>query len=865
VYIKQPTSGTPTSGVVLNVYDNVHALAHSVTFTFGSGVATVTSTAGGATGLIEDLPDGWMRLSCVLVLGAVNTGATAVGNALRFKLSGLSFGGGVSKTFYAWGARYDAAATPGDYVLPANKYLRALTVADYTFLLNTQAVPAMTGSTTSADWSSLNAYLYVRAGNYKGTYTVKLKKTGGSVQTIKVRTWNGTTRFLGTDVWDAIDPYDIAGNGGVFKGTIRTDDIAKWLTDQINSADDNAATVAGVSSLLWANNESDFTGNGVAADGWSATRTGSLIKISRTNATTIESIEVTDSNGGNDAVLIWKGIDNFDSLPLVFEDGVTVKILGDPTAGADDFYVKFAADKSGTTGNGQWIESTGFAVHTALDPNKMPWQLVRKQDDGAGTVTGTPYAKYFEWGPATWTARTVGDETLAPNPSFVGKAMGDIFFYRNRMGLLAGQNVLFTEAGRYFNFFRTTMRQILDSDPIDVAATHTEAITLRAAAPSNNRLILFSDQVEFELASDPILSPRTVQTKPILEYVAQRFSRPRTTAKEVLFAAPRGGYTAIWSVVPSPTTDNVDANELSAQVPRYIPGDALEIIGSTPESLALVLPTGERGALYSYKYFFNGDQRIQSAWSKYTLAGARILGGAFIDNALYLAVQRENACHLEKSVIASGRVDDGATYVTHLDQRLQAGPDTTIQGVYNGGSNTTTWTLPLAWDSGVQLTVVTRASAAYGITYGTEVQTAAPINLTTSSSTVAVTGDYSGTPVWIGRKYTTRYVFTTPILRSITQTRGAIPVSTGRYQIGWMTLVYADTFAVTALVTAEGRAQASSSVALAAPANGKLRFGVLALADTVALEAQSSSPFPFKLEGAEFEASFSTTSQRYNG
>jgi hypothetical protein len=47
----------------------------------------------------------------------------------------------------------------------------------------------------------------------------------------------------------------------------------------------------------------------------------------------------------------------------------------------------------------------------------------------------------------TWSGRTKGDTLSSPDPSFVGRTLNDIFFHKNRLGFLSGENVVLSEIG----------------------------------------------------------------------------------------------------------------------------------------------------------------------------------------------------------------------------------------------------------------------------------------------------------------------------------------------------------------------------------------------------------------------------------
>ena len=138
----------------------------------------------------------------------------------------------------------------------------------------------------------------------------------------------------------------------------------------------------------------------------------------------------------------------------------------------------------------------------------MPHVLIRQADgnfrfarvDG-DTYTVTVGSTTASYTLPKWGERTAGDLESAPDPSFIGRNINNVFFFRNRLGFLAGDNVILSEVSKFFNFFPETVISVLDSEPIDVAASHTKVAILKHAVTMGERLILFSEQTQFTLTS----------------------------------------------------------------------------------------------------------------------------------------------------------------------------------------------------------------------------------------------------------------------------------------------------------------------------------------------------------------------------
>ena len=196
------------------------------------------------------------------------------------------------------------------------------------------------------------------------------------------------------------------------------------------------------------------------------------------------SVATQDGFNNNAMIGVTDTVQRFSLLPATAPADYTVLVKTDPNGDeAGSYYVKYNDEEK------VWEECVCPNILVGLDATTMPHALVREADGS------------FTFKKLEWTERKVGDEDSNPLPSFVDYAISDIFFYRNRLGLLSGENVILSESGEYFNFWMTTATDILDIDPIDVATTTTRINFLNYAIPFDGELYCFSDKSQFVLRS----------------------------------------------------------------------------------------------------------------------------------------------------------------------------------------------------------------------------------------------------------------------------------------------------------------------------------------------------------------------------
>lgn len=541
--------------------------------------------------------------------------------------------------------QYDYLNTSTAYAPPA--YIRAMTVQDYTFVVNRNRAVDMANTLTSSNTAGL-AHVFVRQGLYAMRYTVKLK-IGATTYTVNANTHEVlginfplSTSGDGYPVWDYGFPTPSASGARV---SVKTEDIAQNLTDKLNGV---------VSAALGANI--------VPAGVLTATRVGSVIKVQiQAAATDYVSFEVTTSQGDGLAYGIWKDIDNFGFLPLTFTHGHVVRVKGNSSDTLDDYYVKFVADLGSGFGIGVWEETikTGIAYKwKTFTLASHPHALIRRTDDSGGTVTGTPNAKFFSWEPLGMEDRAVGDVDSNPAPSFVStttfynpndpnaafaiaRYVDDVTFFQDHLCFTSGENISCSEAAAYFNFFRTTVRSVPDADPIDVSITSDKVTKIHSAIPFAGKLILFSEEAQHQFLGAPTLTPATVEASEVSRYQSTPACRPVAFEDGIYFPVLQGSYSRLKSLTPTPNAESsFTALDLSLHVPEFIEGNIRQIAVTTDSAITAVLSDGALDTVYVLKQHREGSQILQSAWVKFVIEGATIRGMEFFDTKLYLVLER---------------------------------------------------------------------------------------------------------------------------------------------------------------------------------------------------------------------------------
>jgi len=527
-------------------------------------------------------------------------------------------------------------------------------------------------------------------------------------------------------------------------------------------------------------------------------------------------------------------VQTFTDLPGTVTDGDIYEVTGDDLSNFDNFFMKWTGSV--------WVETMRPGLKYQLHRRTMPHQLAR---------TGT---NEFTFAPIYWADRTVGDNTSNPAPSFHNNTINNVFFFKNRLGFLSDDNVVMSQAGDYWNFWRKTALDLLDSDPIDTSATAKSVETLRSTAIFDKSLLILADQQQFDLGSgDSALSPVTAAVTPTTRYQIDPDAEPITAGANVYFVCPAdpndttNGFVSVREYFIQPDSMLNDAADVTAHVPRYIPQGYIQLDTCNSQDVLFAHTDMDPSTLYVYKYYWMGNEKPQSAWSRWTFDGD-ILGFVVIHTNMFIVIKRDTQVYLEKLRI--NKIDTGSLpFRVHLDRQI------TLTGSYNTELNTTTWTLPY-----------TEVDEMVFVDPSSGLQLNGVVN--NGDGTCSLRGDWSSKTYIIGKPYTMRYRLSEWYLR---RKDGSV-IMDGRLQIRTLTLSFTDTgyfrlevtpfMRETLIQEFTGAFVGLSVIGQAALKSGEERFIVMAKSKQTRVDIVNDSYMPCQLQTGTWEGLFTTRAGR---
>lgn len=747
------------------------------------------------------------------------------------------YNGGIKVFDLAGNEKTVTIASGSSYLTSTNprENFKLVNVADYTFIANTNTT-VTADSTTSA--AKVEEFLVVcKLTNYGREYKVALKHPS-MAQELEVIFQLPTGNDAATDAKfrDTNKITDI-----LLKGTSSThwDSAANGIGFNVRRTD----TGASVSTSQGLSNYSGFTSH------FTFEEFDSVIYGKPTDGNAAYTITTSDGSGNTAMYAIRDEIQDFSKLPFYAKTGVIMKVTGEEGDELSDYYVKFSG-KSGV-----WNETLAPATSLGVTNSTMPHALINNND---GTFTFQEIA---------WTDRVCGDADSNPNPTFIGRKINNLTYYKNRLGILSGENLVLTENASFFNYFATTSTQVLDTDPIDIAASGTQVNTLKNSVGFNESLLLFSDTAQYKLdSSGESISPTSAILNEVSSFEHDDKVTPVSAGKFAYFAQARTSGTAIREYFADDDTLTNDGMDITVSVGNLIPSNCYQIVSNTTEDTLIFLTSAtgdtqtapfsgtasstDADTMYIYKYFFDGGEKVQNAWSKWTFTGAKIIGAMSLESFIYVVISEGTTTKLAKIDLRNLK-DATIGHGVYIDLK------TSVTGTYASGTGLTTFTSPYGAKTG--LIAVDRNN---GNNYTAT---------NTVGSTYTIVGDH--TDLYIGVPYESKYTLSPQYVRENTG-RGLVAVTSGRYQIRNISFNFENSGFFQVEVTPTNRDKstsimngyiigtATSIIGQPAIATGTLRVPVQSQNSEFTLDIKSSSHLPMYISGAEVEGYYHNRARR---
>ena len=588
--------------------------------------------------------------------------------------------------------------------------------------------------------------------------------TGTAANEVNITTYQArytTTHDLlhGGEGWEQGDNFTLFMEDAIYKVTV--DSVSKSVV-QANLAlvrpqptpFDTETTVTAESIL--GDIRKGITGSATATtgNGFTVTQIGTGLHVTRSG------VFNASTPVGELLNVVAGKVNDVGDLPSQCKHGMVVEVVNS-AAEEDNYFVKFFGNND-KDGEGTWEECAKPGRTIRLKRSTMPVILIRTADgnfrltelDGSNyTISGQQYSV------PQWDDALVGDDVTNPEPSFIGKGISKMLFFRNRFAILADENIVLSRPGDFTNFFAKSAIQLIASDPIDIAASSEYPAIIYDGIQVNTGLLLFSKNQQFMLTTDSdVFSPTTAKINALSTYNFNFKTNPISLGTTVGFLDNAGKHSRFFEMAQIQREGEPQVIEQSAVVAKLFEND-LTLISNSRENSIILFSEDDQSTLYGYRYFDQITERKLASWFRWTLPGT-IKYHCMQDDALYVVIENNNQRELLKFSI---RMDSNTVALNddrvHLDYLM---PVTALAAsAYSGGK--TTFPKPTGLNGVGQIAaydIDDPANPALAIGNYAEV--------TVNGNNLEISGDWTGQDFYIGYLYTMS--ITMPTIYYVTRT-----------------------------------------------------------------------------------------------
>ena len=437
-------------------------------------------------------------------------------------------------------------------------------------------------------------------------------------------------------------------------------------------------------------------------------------------------------------------VNDVGDLPSQCKHGMIVEVVNS-NADEDNHYVRFNGNND-RDGEGTWQECAKPGRTIRFKYSKMPVALIRTRDgnfrltelDNSSysiTVGGTTTTHKAPF----WEDALVGDSVTNPEPSFIGRPINKMLFFRNRLIMLANEFIIASRPGDYLNFFSKSAIQFVASDPIDLSGSSEYPAVFYDGIQVNTGLILFTKNQQFMLTTDSdLFSPQTAKINALSTYNFNFATNPISLGVTIGFLDNAGKNTRFYEMADLRREGQPQVIEQSAIVSRLFEKD-LKTISNSRENSVILFSDDTSSTMYGYRYFDSIRERRLAAWFKWELNGT-IKYHCMQDDALYVVQENGSSRQLLKYAIKmDSETLQRAENRVHMDYLMS-----TSGWTYNASTGKSTKAKPTGLNGTGQL-------AAYDIDAGNNLGNYALI--TVNGSNLEITGDWSNETFLIGYLY----------------------------------------------------------------------------------------------------------------
>lgn len=478
---------------------------------------------------------------------------------------------------------------------------------------------ATVSQTNSWEGSNRNEkVVWVRGGSYARTYRIRLLRDDGTTFVEASYKTMSSGYDYDLDTTPGKPPVPVSPPSGASQA-----DIDKFQNDSLawnnyyNKA--SSAHIVAAAQDITPENIADKLRQALIAAGIPSGSTG---QIGGTIVLQPEGYrDVTTDDGGDNSTMLGVGqeVSSLDKLSSLHAVGKIVRVRPRGAQQKEAFYVKAYAKNAGAVGwqeviwrecpgveqtwNTMWAQGViyGGTLYIAQDPAGL-----------AAIAPGSgPHPQYKN--------SEVGDGASSPVPYFAGKRITLLATFQDHLLVGADGTVNASRPGDYLNFYRQSVLDIRDDDPIEMYAHGAEGDILRYHVIFDKDMILFGDQKQYAISGRAILTPRNPNIAVMSSHEDSTQAHPTAGGNLVFYGKQREGRTSAHQIQVRQLAESPESVEISDQLDTFLVGKPAQVVSLTSPNTLVFRTESMLNSLYIYNYIDRGAgaERVFDSWSRW--------------------------------------------------------------------------------------------------------------------------------------------------------------------------------------------------------------------------------------------------------
>lgn len=509
---------------------------------------------------------------------------------------------------------------------------------------------------------------WVREGAYSRTFTVTVYRADNTTLSATYKTKSAAYPEL-LDTTDI--PFYLPG------GTEPDPEYQKKLADRVNAYE-------GLKTAWIREAAEDIVPANVALKLAEALQDLSVAATSMGPCVLVDDPEFVDirmADDGNNSLVsaVGKEITDPSEATLYHWHGKVVRVRPSSGGDSESYYLK-AIGLDGATGwaKVEWVEAAGVEhkINTMLSQMviDVAGQTAYVAADGLGLKTLAPQLGDHP----VYKGNLVGDGITAPLPHFFGRKISGLAVFQDRLLVMSDNLVSMSRTSDYLNFFRQTVLNILDTDPVEIFAHGSEGDTIKRAVMYERDLVLFGDLRQYAISGREFMTAAAPNITIIGAYEGGTRAQPIASGNFLFFAKSANQRTGLHQMQPGGTPQTTVVHDMAQELDEWLAGEPVQLLGTTDPNMVTFRTTASPSIWYVYRYADQqGAGRILDSWGKLSYdPSLGSVAGITHHNGDLLIVTLRSAGGSDYWFL--DRLDSGVTLsdYPHLDSQVAYGSET---------------------------------------------------------------------------------------------------------------------------------------------------------------------------------------------